>query len=79
LRDAREGGESRDASSAYSSLNAITGASNTEPTFVSDTSSNDGFDWLSAVIGAGAAMAVIALGSAAFQFGRRTAPSTSTS
>jgi hypothetical protein len=44
----------------------------------SPTSSDDGFDWASAVIGAGAAMAIVALGSAVFlTVRRRTAVSPS--
>jgi hypothetical protein len=58
--------------SGYTSLNATTGPSPTEPTFASGSpSSNDGFDWASAAIGAGAAMALVALGSAALLTVRR--------
>ena len=65
--------------SSYSSINAIEGNSSTEPTIVTG-SSEDGFDWLSAAVGAGAVMALVALGGAGFlTFGRRGAPSTSTS
>lgn len=71
-------GGSQDVGSGYSSLNAITGPTD-EPTFVSgpppDTA--DGFDWASAGIGAGAAMALVALGGAALlTVRRRTAVST---
>jgi hypothetical protein len=67
------------ASSGYSSLNAITGPT-AAPTFVSgppaDTAA--GFDWASAGIGAGAAMALLALGGAALlTVRRRTAASPS--
>ena len=67
----------------YSSLNAVTGPPTGEPTVVSwplDTA--DGFDWPSAAVGAGGALALVAFGSAAFlTVRRRTAvsPSTSTS
>ncbi len=65
--------------SGYSSLNAITGPVD-EPTFVSGLPADtaDGFDWASAGIGAGAAMALVALGGAAFlTVRRRTAVSPS--
>jgi hypothetical protein len=54
---------------AYSSLNAIAPADN--PTVASSASADDGFDWSSAGVGAGAAMAVLALGGAAFLTARR--------
>jgi hypothetical protein len=38
---------------------------------VSSSSADDGFDWSSAVVGAGAAMALLALGGAAFLTARR--------
>ena len=58
----------QDVSSGYSSLNSITGPPSSEPTPVagSPASTDDGFDWLSAAIGAAAAMALVALGGAAF-------------
>jgi hypothetical protein len=69
---------SQDVSSGYSSLNSITGTPASEPTLVSGGSADDGFDWLSAAIGAAAAMALAALGSAAFlTVRRRTAVSPS--
>lgn len=55
---------------AYSSL-AATAPSAREPDVVSSSSADDGFDWSSAVIGAGVAMAVFALGGAAFLTARR--------
>jgi hypothetical protein len=72
---------SEDVGSGYSSLNSITGAQSSEPTTVSGSpaSTDDGFDWLSAAIGAAAAMALVALGGAAFLTVRRrteVAPST---
>jgi hypothetical protein len=66
--------------SGYSSLNAITGPSASEPTVVSGPPADpaDGFDWASAAIGAGAAMALVALGGAAtLTVRRRTAVSPS--
>ena len=71
---------SPDASSRYSSLNAVTGAPSDEPTFVSGPSAGTGdeFDWGDAALGAGAAMALVALGGAAFlTVRRRTAVSPS--
>jgi hypothetical protein len=64
---------SQDVSSGYSSLNAITGTPSSEPTLVSGSpaSLDDGFDWLSGAIGAAAAMALVALGGAAFLTVRR--------
>jgi hypothetical protein len=64
---------SQDVGSGYSSLNAITGTPPSEPTLVSGSpaSTDDGFDWLSGAIGAAAAMALVALGSAAFLTVRR--------
>jgi hypothetical protein len=57
----------------YSSLNAITEAPSDEPTFASDslTSGGDEFNWGDAAIGAGAAMALLALGGAVFLTVRR--------
>jgi hypothetical protein len=70
---------SHDVSSGYSSLNAITGPTET-PTFVPGppSATADGFDWASAGIGAGAAMALVAFGGAALlTVRRRTAASPS--
>jgi len=66
--------------SGYASLNAITGSPASEPTVVSAPPSGtaDGFDWASAGIGAGAAMALVALGGAvSLTVRRRTAVSPS--
>jgi hypothetical protein len=70
--------------SGHSSLNAITGPAPGEPTLATgpppDTA--DGFDWPSALVGAGSAMALVALGGAAFLTVRRrteVSPSASTS
>ena len=58
--------------SGYSSVNAITGSSTGEPTPV--TASADGFDWPSALVGAGAVLALASLGTVALlTFRRRTA------
>jgi hypothetical protein len=72
---------SQETGSGYSSLNAITAATASEHTLVSgapaDTSdgfASDGFDWVSALVGAGAAMALAALGGAALLTVRRRAP-----
>jgi hypothetical protein len=56
----------------------LTGAPSSEPTLVSGpTNPDDGFDWLSAAIGSAAAIALVALGGAAFlTVRRRTAVST---
>jgi hypothetical protein len=66
------------ADSDYSSLNAISGTPASTPTPVSgSTDSGDGFDWGSALVGAGAALALAALGTAALlTVRRRTAVST---
>ena len=58
----------------YSSARAIGGVP--APTLVagSPPSSDDGFDWGSAVVGAGAAMALAALGAAALLAARRRVP-----
>jgi hypothetical protein len=65
---------SPDVGSGYSSLNSITGASSSEPVTVpSSPATDDGFDWLSAAIGAAAAMALAALAGAAFLTIRRRA------
>jgi len=64
---------SQDVGSAYSSLNAITGTASSEPTLASGPPANTdgGFDWLSGAIGAAAAMALVALSSAALLTVRR--------
>jgi hypothetical protein len=66
--------------SGYSSLNAITGPPAETPTLVSSSqsSSDDGFDWASALVGAGAALALAALGSAALMTVRRRSTVTPT-
>jgi hypothetical protein len=69
--------------SSYSSINSITGPSTGEPTAVTRSPSDpaDGFDWPSALVGAGATLALAALGTAALlTFRRRTtiSPSAST-
>jgi hypothetical protein len=59
---------------------AITGSPSSEPTLVSSSPGNpdDGFNWLSAAIGSAAAIALVALGGAAFlTVRRRTAVSPS--
>jgi len=68
----------------YSSLNAISGSPAEAPTFVSNSpsGSGEGFDWPSALVGAGAALAMAALGTAALLTVRRRStvtPSPSTS
>jgi hypothetical protein len=70
--------ESADVDSGYSSLNAITGAPAETPTFVSSspTGSGDGFDWASALVGGGVALALAALGGAALLTVRRRSPVT---
>jgi hypothetical protein len=66
--------------SGYSSTDAILrGAhepSTAEPTFVSDSigTTGEGFDWASAAVGAGAAMALVALAGAALITVHRRAP-----
>ncbi len=47
--------------SRYSSLNAITGPADTTFVSSSPSSSDDGFDWISALMGAGAALALASL------------------
>lgn len=72
---------SPETSSGYSSLNAISGPSPSEPTIVSGSpsSSDDGFEWGDAALGAGAALALLALGRAVFlTVRRRTAVSPTT-
>jgi hypothetical protein len=60
----------------YSSVNAISGAPAGEPTLVTGApaGTSDGFDWGSALVGAGAAMALAALGTAALLTVRRRPP-----
>lgn len=70
--------------SSYSSLNAISGPPAEAPTFASSSpaGSGEGFDWPSALVGAGAALALAMLGAAALLTVRRrstVAPSPSTS
>ena len=67
--------------SGYSSPAAIMGPVPEQTTFVSGSpSSNDGFDWGDAALGAGAAMALVAFGGAALlTVRRRTAMSPSAS
>lgn len=69
-------GGSQSTDSGYSSVTSITGAAASEPTLVSGSpsSSGDGFDWGSALVGAGAAMAFAALGGAALLTVRRRHP-----
>ena len=66
-------GGSADVDSGYSSLNAISGPPADAPEFVSSSpsGSGEGFDWLSALVGAGAALALAALGTAALLTVRR--------
>jgi hypothetical protein len=61
---------------AYASVNSITGASASEPSSVtgSPSSTDDGFDWVSAAIGAGSALALTALGGVALLTSRRRPP-----
>jgi hypothetical protein len=78
---ASEPSGSQGVDSGYSSLNAISGAPTSTPTPVSgSTDSGDGFDWGSALVGAGAALALAALGTAALLTVRRrtVSPSAST-
>lgn len=70
--------QSSRSAAGYSSLNAIMGPTPAEPAVVYDSPapSGEGFDWASAAAGAGAAMALIALGGAALlTVRRRTATS----
>jgi hypothetical protein len=66
-------GGSADVDSGFSSVNAITGSPADSPTFVSGSPSGtgEGFDWPSAVVGAGAGLALAALGGAALLTARR--------
>jgi len=78
---ASEPARSKGVNSGYSSLNAISGAPTDTPTLVSgSTVSADGFDWGSALVGAGTALALAALGTAALLTVRRrtVSPSAST-
>jgi hypothetical protein len=73
-------GPTEQVSPGYPSPSAITGTPLSEPTLVSSSPGNpdDGFNWLSAAIGAAAAMALGALGGATFlTVRRRTAVSPS--
>jgi hypothetical protein len=76
-------GAAHEVDSGYASLNAIGGPPDEEPTVVSGPAGeNDGFDWVSALVGAGTALAVAAFGGIALlTLRRRTAitPSASTS
>lgn len=77
-------GRSADVDSGYSSLSAVTGSPAELPTSVSSspTGSDDGFDWASALVGAGTVLALTALGGAVLLTVRRrstVAPSPSTS
>lgn len=69
-------GGSQSTDSGYSSVNAISGAPASEPTLVtgSPAGTSDGFDWVSAAVGAGAAMALAALAGAALLTVRRRPP-----
>jgi hypothetical protein len=82
------GGGSPQVDSDHASPNTILrGAhepSTAEPTFVSDSTgtTGEGFDWASALVGAGSAMALVALGGAVFLTVRKrseVSPSASTS
>jgi hypothetical protein len=57
----------------YSTVSAISGPPSDAPTLVTDLpgGTSDGFDWASALVGAGAALAVTALGGAALLTVRR--------
>jgi hypothetical protein len=78
-----QSGAAHEVDSGYASLNAISGPPDEQPTVVSGPAGeNDGFDWVSALVGAGTALAVAAFGGAALlTLRRRTAitPSASTS
>ena len=74
-------GPTEQVSPGYPSPSAITGSPSSEPAVFSSSPGNpdDGFDWLSAAIGSAAAIALVALGGAAFlTVRRRTAVSPST-
>jgi hypothetical protein len=75
-------GGTQDVDSGYSSLNSISGAPADSPTLVSSPAGGgDGFDWASALVGAGTALALTAFGVVALlTLRRRTAvtPSAST-
>jgi hypothetical protein len=75
--------ESLAAGRGYASATSITGPSTDVPATVASStgSSNDGFDWGAAALGAGAVAALLALGGAGFFANRRRtgmAPSAST-
>jgi hypothetical protein len=75
-------GGSPDVSSGYAAHTTGIGSSSGEPTVVSASPAKtpEGFDWASAAVGAGAAMALVALGGAALlTVRRRTAISPSAS
>jgi hypothetical protein len=77
--EASQAGPTQQFGPGYSSPSAIAGPLPSEPTLVSVSPGNpdDGFDWLSAAIGSAAAIALVALGSAAYlTLRRRTAVST---
>lgn len=59
--------------SGYSSVNAITGSPAGAPTYVSSSPSTavEGFDWISALMGAGAALALTSLAGAMLLTARR--------
>jgi hypothetical protein len=68
-------GSSPSVAPGYSSLNATAPPPPGEPAVLSSSpSTDDGFDWSSAAVGAGAAMALLALGGAAFLTVRRQRP-----
>jgi hypothetical protein len=72
-------GSAKDVESGYSSLNSIAHEPADAPAAVSaPTGANDGFDWVSALVGAGTALAMAAFGGAALlTLRRRTAVSPS--
>jgi hypothetical protein len=76
-----QSGTAHEVDSGYASLNAITGPPDEQPTAVSGPAGeNDGFDWASALVGAGTALAVAAFGGVALlTLRRRTAISPSAS
>jgi hypothetical protein len=77
--DASQVSGAADPSSGYSSLNAITGPTKDEPTLVwyPSSTADDGFDWASAAIGAGAILGMLSLAGAVVLTTRRR-PSVST-
>lgn len=62
---------SNDVAPGYTSLNATTGAEQPRVVSGSPPSADEGFDWASFAVGAGAALALAALGAAAFLTLRR--------